>query len=77
MPQCQVLFSAVIVFQKSYTGNILGMGRNESQKKSLQRIAPTKPKKCRRLPIAPIGVHAGRGCHEYIFPSINPKKIPR
>jgi hypothetical protein len=29
MPQCQFLFSAVFVFQKSYTGNILGIGRNE------------------------------------------------
>jgi hypothetical protein len=25
------LFSAIFVFQKSYTGNILGIGRNESQ----------------------------------------------
>jgi hypothetical protein len=25
------LFSAVFVFQKSYTGNILGIGRNESR----------------------------------------------
>jgi hypothetical protein len=31
MPQCQFLFSAVFVFQKSYIGNILGIGRNESQ----------------------------------------------
>jgi hypothetical protein len=31
MPQCQFLFSAVFVFQKSYTGNILVIGRNESQ----------------------------------------------
>jgi hypothetical protein len=31
MPQCQFLFSAVFVFQKSYTGNILGIGRNERQ----------------------------------------------
>jgi hypothetical protein len=31
MPQCHFLFSAVFVFQKSYTGNILGIGRNESQ----------------------------------------------
>jgi hypothetical protein len=31
MPQCQSLFSAVFVFQKSYTGNILGIGRNKSQ----------------------------------------------
>jgi hypothetical protein len=25
------LFSAIFVFQKSYTGNILGIGQNESQ----------------------------------------------
>jgi hypothetical protein len=31
MPQCQFLFSAVFVFQKSYTRNILGIGRNKSQ----------------------------------------------
>jgi hypothetical protein len=31
MPQCQFLFSAIIVFQKSYTGNIFGIGQNESQ----------------------------------------------
>jgi hypothetical protein len=31
MPQCQFLFSAIFVFQKSYTGNILGIGQNESQ----------------------------------------------
>jgi hypothetical protein len=31
MPQCQFLFSAVFVFQKSYTENILGIGRNESR----------------------------------------------
>ena len=34
------LFSAVFVFQKSYTGNILGIGRNQSQ--SL-RISPKLP----------------------------------
>jgi hypothetical protein len=31
MPQCQFLFSVVFVFQKSYTRNILGIGRNESR----------------------------------------------
>jgi hypothetical protein len=31
MPQCQFLFSTTFVFQKSYTGNILRIGRNESQ----------------------------------------------
>jgi hypothetical protein len=31
MPECQFLFSAILVFYKSYTGNILGIGRKESQ----------------------------------------------
>jgi hypothetical protein len=31
MPQCQFLFSVVFVFQKSYTGNILGIGWNKSR----------------------------------------------
>jgi hypothetical protein len=31
MPQCQFLFSTIFVFQKSYTGNILGIGQNKSQ----------------------------------------------
>jgi hypothetical protein len=30
MPQCQFMFSAIFVFQKSYTGNILGIGWNKS-----------------------------------------------
>jgi hypothetical protein len=31
MPQCEFLFSAIFMFQKSYTGNILGMGQNEAR----------------------------------------------
>jgi hypothetical protein len=31
MPQCQFLFSAIFVFQKSYTGNILEIGWNEAR----------------------------------------------
>jgi hypothetical protein len=31
------LFSAVFVFQKSYTGNILGIGRNKSQSSYFSR----------------------------------------
>jgi hypothetical protein len=31
MSQCQFLFSAIFVFQKSYTGNILRIGQNEAQ----------------------------------------------
>jgi hypothetical protein len=38
MPQCQFLFFAVFVFQKSYTGNILGIGRNKSQSSYLSHM---------------------------------------
>jgi hypothetical protein len=31
MPKCQFLFSAIFVFQKSYAGNILRIGRNEAK----------------------------------------------
>jgi hypothetical protein len=31
MPQCQFLFSAIFVFQKSCTEIILGIGRNEAR----------------------------------------------
>jgi hypothetical protein len=31
MPECQFLFSAIFVFQKSYTGNILGIGQNKAR----------------------------------------------
>jgi hypothetical protein len=31
MPQCQFLFSAIFVFQKSYIVNILRIGRNKSR----------------------------------------------
>jgi hypothetical protein len=31
MPQWQFLFFAIFVFQKSYTGNILEIGRNNSR----------------------------------------------
>ena len=31
MPQCQFLFSAVFVFQKSYKGNILRIGQFEDR----------------------------------------------
>jgi hypothetical protein len=38
MPQCQFLFSAVFVFQKSYTRNILGIGQNKSQSSYLPHM---------------------------------------
>jgi hypothetical protein len=37
MPQCQFPISAIFVFQKSYTGNILGIGRNNSQSSYFSR----------------------------------------
>jgi hypothetical protein len=37
MPQCQFPVFAVFVFQKSYTGNILGIGRNKSQSSYFSR----------------------------------------
>jgi hypothetical protein len=37
MPQCQFLFSAIFVFQKSYTGNILGIGRNKARNSYFSR----------------------------------------
>ena len=37
MPQCQFLFSAVFVFQKSYTGNILGIGQFKSRSSYFSR----------------------------------------
>lgn len=40
MPQCQFLFSAVFVFQKSCTGNILGIGRNKSPRSYFPRSLP-------------------------------------
>ena len=42
MPQCQFLFSAVFVFQKSCTGNILGTGRNKSRS-SYFSVTKTEP----------------------------------
>jgi hypothetical protein len=39
------LFSAVFVFQKSYTGNILGIGRNQSQSPKNFTEASREPKR--------------------------------
>ena len=42
MPQCQFLFSAVFVFQKSCTGNILGIARDKDPKSyfSVTKLEP-------------------------------------
>ena len=47
MPQCQFLFFAVFVFQKSYTGNILGIGRKKAEVPILQNHARS-PEETRR-----------------------------
>jgi hypothetical protein len=47
MPQCQFLFSAIFVFQKSYTGNIHGIGRNKSRSSYFTNMK-TEPKGRRR-----------------------------
>jgi hypothetical protein len=46
------LFSAVFVFQKSYTGNILRIGRNQSQS---PRILPELPENQRGVGVGPQG----------------------
>jgi hypothetical protein len=48
------LFSAVFVFQKSYIGNILGIGRNQSQS---PRILPELPENRRGVGVGPLGTH--------------------
>jgi hypothetical protein len=53
MPQCQFLFSAIFMFQKSYIGNILGIGRNESQSSYLltwRRSPEESQRSARRQP---------------------------
>jgi hypothetical protein len=48
------LFSTIFVFQKSYTGNILGIGRNQSQS---PRILPKLPENRRGVGVGPRGAH--------------------
>jgi hypothetical protein len=48
------LFSAIFVFQKSYTGNILGIGRNKSQ---TSRNSSKLPENQRGDRVGPRGAH--------------------
>jgi hypothetical protein len=63
------LFSAVFVFQKSYTGNIFEIGRNQSQS---PRISPKLLENRRGVGVGPRGAHTpGRrglapGCAPYV-----------
>ena len=58
MPQCQFLFSAVFVFQKSCTGNILRIGRNKSRS-SYFSVMKTEPEgeteKSHEVATSPLG----------------------
>jgi hypothetical protein len=53
------LFYAVFVFQKSYTGNILGIGRNKSR---TSRNSPKLPENRRGDRVAPRGPHTIGRC---------------
>jgi hypothetical protein len=55
MPQCQF---PVFVFQKSYTGNILGIGQNKSQQ---SRYLMELPENRRGYRAEPEGGHTTRG----------------
>jgi hypothetical protein len=54
------LFSAVFVFQKSYTGNILRIGRNKFQKSYFSRKLPKDRKRAGGGPEAAL-THRWRG----------------
>ena len=68
-------FSAVFVFQKSYTGNILGIGRNQSQS---PRISPKLPENRRGDGVGPRGPHTigrrgpGPGRAPYVWGRLGP-----
>jgi hypothetical protein len=53
------LFSTIFVFQKSYTGNILGIERNQSQ---TSRYSQELPEHQRRDGEEPLVGHTTRGC---------------
>jgi hypothetical protein len=56
MPQCQFLFSAVFVFQKSYIGNILRIGQNKSQSSYLPDVVGMTSGVCQGQRSLPAGV---------------------
>jgi hypothetical protein len=61
------LFSAVFVFQKSYTGNILGIGRNKSQTSRYLPKASREPKRRRKRT-------TGRPHHQGVRPAPGPRR---
>jgi hypothetical protein len=73
------LFSAIFVFQKSYTGNILGIGQNKSRNSYFSR---TKDKDRRRAGGGPEGRHTRGGappswpCQGVVWPPGGPLTPP-
>jgi hypothetical protein len=69
------LFFAVFVFQKSYIGNIFGIGQNQSQS---PRISPKLPENWRGDGVGPRGPHTpgrrgqGLGCAPYVWDLLGP-----
>jgi hypothetical protein len=61
------LFSAVFLFQKSYTANILRIGQNQSQS---PRILPKLPENRRGVRVGPRGGHTPGRC------SLGPGRAP-
>jgi hypothetical protein len=79
MPQCQFLFSAVFVFQKSYTGNILRIGQNESQTSYFPRHEDESKEETEKgqglaTPWGGVGPpgHATRWCGPLVHPLTSP-----
>ena len=48
MPQCQFMFSAVFVFQKSCSGNILGIGRHKARSPYFSNTHPESERESKR-----------------------------
>jgi hypothetical protein len=79
MPQCQFLFSAIFVFQKSYTGNILRIGRNEGRSSYFSRhetVSRAKTEEGTEVATPPGGVppsgHARVWCGPLVHPLTSP-----
>jgi hypothetical protein len=70
MPQCQFLFSAIFVFQKSYTGNILRIGRNEAQSSYFPRHeteSKAETEEGQEVATPPGGAGAPWPCHPMVW----------
>jgi hypothetical protein len=82
MPQCQFLFSAVFVFQKSYIGNILGIGRNEARSSyfpDTRRSPKQRRRRARRQPhhlvVRPRSGRARVWCGPLVHPLTSPFRL--